>query len=162
MTRHDNYITKNKMPDTVNVSCLSLRNEGGMKDVDAFPQDLRAEHGFDNQANQLTLSPLLLDSFLKLSVSILNSPDFNESNVGIWNQFFKEPNDKKDLLAEIKIRLTPFMKMAFRGVVDQETTNRYSNYTLKKNRRRPFFHGWNEKNNFCYSIITEVSFPTWP
>ena len=24
------------------------------------------------------------------------------------------------------------MKMAFRGVVDQETTNRYSNYTLKK------------------------------
>lgn len=132
MTRHDNYITKNKMPDTVNVSCLSLRNEGGMKDVDAFPQDLRAEHGFDNQANQLTLSPLLLDSFLKLSVSILNSPDFNESNVGIWNQFFKEPNDKKDLLAEIKIRLTPFMKMAFRGVVDQETTNRYSNYTLKK------------------------------
>ena len=29
------------MPETVNVSCLSLRPEGGMKDVDAFPQDLR-------------------------------------------------------------------------------------------------------------------------
>ena len=64
MTRHDNYILNEKVPDTVKVSCLSLRKEGGMKNVDPFPQDLRAEHGFDNQANQLTLSPLLLDSFL--------------------------------------------------------------------------------------------------
>ncbi|MEC7862337.1 MAG: DUF1587 domain-containing protein, partial [Verrucomicrobiota bacterium] len=69
MTRHDNYILNEKVPDTVKVSCLSLRKEGGMQNVDPFPQDLRAEHGFDNQSNQLTLSPLLLDSFLKLSVS---------------------------------------------------------------------------------------------
>ena len=29
MTRHDNYIMEKKMPETVNVSCLSLRPEGG-------------------------------------------------------------------------------------------------------------------------------------
>ena len=56
-----------------------------------FPQDLRASHGFDNQANQLTLSPLLLDAFFRLSVSIIDSPDFNENTVGIWNTFFKLP-----------------------------------------------------------------------
>ena len=52
------------------------------------PQDLRASHGFDNQANQLTLSPLLFDAFLRLSVSVVK-PDFNENTVGIWNTFFK-------------------------------------------------------------------------
>ena len=120
MTRHDNYILNEKVPDTVKVSCLSLRKEGGMKNVDPFPQDLRAEHGFDNQANQLTLSPLLLDSFLKLSVSILESPDFNEGTVGIWNEFFKAPEVNNNPLDEIKKRLGPFMRKAFRGPIDKE------------------------------------------
>ncbi|NCG26492.1 MAG: DUF1588 domain-containing protein [Verrucomicrobiales bacterium] len=132
MTRHDNYILSEKVPDTVNVSCLSLRKEGGMKNVDSFPQDLRAEHGFDNQANQLTLSPLLLDSFLKLSVSILESPDFNEGSVSIWNEFFKTPDANKNPLDEIKKRLEPFMRKAFRGPIDKETLDRYANYGLKK------------------------------
>ncbi|NRB44523.1 MAG: DUF1592 domain-containing protein, partial [Verrucomicrobiales bacterium] len=132
MTRHDNYILNEKVPDTVKVSCLSLRKEGGMQNVDSFPQDLRAEHGFDNQVNQLTLSPLLLDSFLKLSVSILESPDFNEGSVAIWKEFFKAPDDNTNPLEEIKKRLGPFMRKAFRGQVDQETLNRYSNYGLKK------------------------------
>ena len=132
MTRHDNYILNERVPDTVNVSCLPLRNEGGMKNVDPFPQDLRAEHGFDNQANQLTLSPLLLDSFLKLSVSILESPDFNEGSVAIWNEFFKAPEANDNLLDEIKNRLGPFMRRAFRGPIDQQTLDRYSNYGLKK------------------------------
>lgn len=132
MTRHENYVLEKQMPEIVNVSCLSLRDEGGMKGVDPFPQDLRAEHGFDNQANQLSLSPLLLDSFLKLSVSILNSPDFNESSVGIWNNFFKEPDDKEELTKKIKSRLGPFMRVAFRSNVDQQTVDRYSDYTHKK------------------------------
>ena len=68
-----------------------------MKGVKSFPKDLRASHGFDNQANQLTLSPLLLDSFLRLAVSILESPDFNERSVGIWNDFFREPPAGTDL-----------------------------------------------------------------
>ena len=34
--------------------------------VAAFPQDLRAEHGYDNQADHLSLSPLLMEAFLNL------------------------------------------------------------------------------------------------
>ena len=98
----------------------------------AFPKDLRASHGFDNQANQLTLSPLLLDAFLRLSVSILESPDFNEGNVGIWNEFFKEPAADANMEAEVRKRLGPFLLRAFRRPVDREVLERYTTYTLSK------------------------------
>ncbi|MEC9092314.1 MAG: DUF1587 domain-containing protein, partial [Planctomycetota bacterium] len=80
MTRHTGYLNGKvkKVPQEVNVASYALNPKAGMRDVMAFPKDLRAAHGFDNQANQLTLSPLLLDAFLRLSVSIVESPDFNE------------------------------------------------------------------------------------
>ena len=49
--------------------------------VAPFPQDQRAEHGFDNQADHLTLSPLLMESFLTLSQTIVESPDLNRSGM---------------------------------------------------------------------------------
>jgi hypothetical protein len=143
MTRHGNYLLADKqMPDKVQVSCRSLNPEGGLKDVNAFPKDLRAAHGFDNQANQLTLSPLLLDAFLKLSVSIVESPDFTAETVGIWNDFFEEPTaaseleggelEGGELETEIKKRLAPFLGQAFRGPVDNATLDRYTAYALAK------------------------------
>ena len=134
MSRHDNYLhpASNKMPDKVRVASLALNPKAGLRDVKAFPKDLRAGHGFDNQANQLTLSPLLLDAFLRLSVSIVESPDFNEQTVGIWNEFFRQPAEGTDSQAEIKRRLEPFMKMAFRGRVDAETLDRYTAYATSK------------------------------
>ncbi|MDE0821431.1 MAG: DUF1592 domain-containing protein, partial [Opitutales bacterium] len=134
MTRESNYLRDKtgRMPDRVNVSCLSLKPRPGLKDVQAYPKDLRASHGFDNQANQLTLSPLLLDSFLKLSVSIVESPDFNEGTVGIWNDFFKEPPAGANLQEEVRKRLAPFLLQAFRNPVDDPTIGRYTTYTLAK------------------------------
>ncbi|HIG30394.1 MAG TPA: DUF1588 domain-containing protein [Verrucomicrobiales bacterium] len=134
MTRYGNYLTKNqgKMPDEVNVACLTLRSPPGFKNVEAFPKDLRASHGFDNQANQLTLSPLLLDGFLKLSVSILVSPDFNEKTVGIWKAYFAPPLEGTELRPEVEKRLVLFLGMAFRRPVDQPTLDRYVNYTMAK------------------------------
>ncbi len=134
MTRHDNYLhpAAKKMPDKVRVASLALNPKAGLREVKAFPKDLRAEHGFDNQANQLTLSPLLLDAFLRLSVSIVESPDFNEQTVGIWNEFFRQPADGADLPAEVKRRLQPFLTMAFRSRVDEETLDRYTAYAMAK------------------------------
>ena len=107
MTRHQNYLLTNerKIPDQVRVACHSLKPLAGFRGVRPFPKDLRAAHGFDNQTNQLTLSPLLLDSFLKLSVSILESPDFNEKTVGIWKEFFTAPEEGGDLEKEIASRM---------------------------------------------------------
>ncbi len=134
MTRQENYLTtgKMRMPDTVRVACRSLVLEGGLSGVEPFPKDLRAAHGFDNQANQLTLSPLLLDSFLKLSVSVLNSPDFNADTVGIWDDFFQEPSPGDDLHSELQKRIEPFLRLAFRGAVEQATLDRYATYAAEK------------------------------
>ena len=134
MTRHDNYLppVSKKMPDKVRVASLALNPKAGLREVKAFLKDLRAEHGFDNQANQLTLSPLLLDAFLRLSVSIVESPDFNEQTVGIWNDVFRQPADGTDSQAEVKRRLEPFLTIAFRGRVEAETLDRYSAYATAK------------------------------
>lgn len=128
MTRHNNYLLSSdqKIPDQVRASAKN--RDKGFREVMPFPKDLRASHGFDNQSDQLTLSPLLLDSFLKLSVSILQSPDFNEKSVGIWKEFFAEPENSENLEKEIRDRLHPFLHMAFRSPVDKETANRYVGY----------------------------------
>ena len=134
MTRQGNYLKpgSGKMPDKVDVACLSLENQGGLREVSPFPKDLRAAHGYDNQANQLTLSPLLLDSFLRLSISIVESPDFNPGTVGIWSDFFKEPAAETGIQPEIKKRLGPFLAQAFRAPADQATLKRYTAYAMSK------------------------------
>ena len=133
MTRHENYLTSRerlagRMPDDVRVASHSLSPLPGLRDVKPFPRDLQAAHGYDNQSNQLTLSPLLLDAFLRLSVSIVESPDFNPETVGIWNRFFALPGDDTDLPQEIRRRLSWFLRMTFRRPVDRETVDRYSSY----------------------------------
>ena len=50
--------------------------------VAAFPQDLRAEHGFDNQPITQHVTALM-GAFLQLGSSITQSPDFNARRVGI-------------------------------------------------------------------------------
>ncbi len=134
MTRHSDYLATadGRMPDRVSVASHSLQPEPGLKDVVAFPKDLRASHGFDNQANQLTLSPLLLDAFAKASVSIVDSPEFNEHTVGIWNEFFAAPPADADVAAEVRKRLSSFLTLTFRRPVDDETLDRYSGYVSAK------------------------------
>lgn len=134
MTRSENYLHREpgRMPGRVSVTSHSMRPIAGLRDVKAFPKDLRAEHGFDNQANQLTLSPLLLDAFLRLSVSIVESPDFNEQNVGRWNDWFREPAQGTDMQAEVKQRLAQLLSTAFRGPVNPEVLDRYTAYATGK------------------------------
>lgn len=132
MTRQTIYLNAPKMPDRVNVRSLTLNPADGLREVKAFPKDLRASHGFDNQANQLTLSPLLLDAFLRLSVSIVESPDFNENTVGVWNTLFKPPAEGIDLSVDTRKRIAAFLKRAFRGPVEVATVDRYTAYALAK------------------------------
>lgn len=134
MTRYSDYLTRSakELPQRVNVASDSLAPKPGLRGVKAFPKDLRAAHGFDNQANELTLSPLLLDAFLRLSVSIVESPDFNEQNVGIWKDFFLAPSAEVNRKHEVERRLRRFLTLAFRRPVDEETLGRYVSYALRK------------------------------
>lgn len=132
LTRLDSYLPlkTGRMPDVVQATSHTLQPVPGLRDVRAFPKDLRAEHGFDNQATQLTLSPLLLDAYLRLAVSIVESPDFRPPTVGIWPELFADPAADLELSAELPRRLRPFLRRAFRGPVDDATVQRYADYAL--------------------------------
>ena len=119
-----------KMPDAMKVGSRPLGKSqlignrlGG--DVAPFPQDLRAEHGFDNRADHLTLSPLLLESFFRLSQSILESHDVNPKTVGIWDEFFASPPESSELEKVVAKRLREFLSRAFRGPVKERQLKRY-------------------------------------
>ncbi len=133
LTRHDAaYLTSDRMPDRVDAECRSLRSEGGLRGVSAYPKDLRAAHGFDNQADQLTLSPLLLDAFLRLSVSIVESPDFHADSVGAWDDLFAAPAGGVEPDAEFSRRLARFLRRAFRRPVEPAVLERYTAYVRAK------------------------------
>ena len=94
--------------------------------VAAFPQDLRAEHGFDTQADHLSMSPLLMESFLKLGQSITGSQDFGPRRVGIWKEFFVlDPREKREVKVVVRERLWKFLRRAFRGRIKSEVVDRY-------------------------------------
>ena len=67
-----------KMPDMVTVGNRPLGKsqliEPRLTGVTPYPQDLRAEHGFDNQADQLSMSPLLLEQFMTCLLYTSPSP----------------------------------------------------------------------------------------
>ncbi|MCA8987567.1 MAG: DUF1592 domain-containing protein [Planctomycetaceae bacterium] len=134
MRVHNNYFQPEtgKMPEEVQVGNRPLGKsqmiEARLDGVAAFPQDLRAEHGYDNQADHLSMSPLLMDEFLKLGLTITDSPDFNPKQVGIWKRFFAPPAEDLDRKQEIRSRLQPFLTRAFRQPVDPETVARYAGY----------------------------------
>jgi hypothetical protein len=128
---------KGRLPDTVAVGNRPLGKsqliEPRLAGVAPFPQDLRAEHGFDTQADHLSLSPLLMESFLSLGQSIVQSRDFTKKYVGIWSDFFETPT--KDSGPEsnvIEARLTNFLTTAFRRPVETETLRRYVSFVTAK------------------------------
>ncbi len=99
MRRYEDYFhpETGKIPDHVQVASRPLskdidgRRPEGFRGVAPFPQDQRAEHGFDNRADHLTLSPLLMESFLTLSQTIVESPDLNAQECRSWNWLFAKP-----------------------------------------------------------------------
>jgi len=124
-----------KMPNTVTVSSRPLGKSGliepRLAGVGPFPQDPRAEHGFDNRGDHLSLSPFLLESFFKLSRRIVQAPNFDRRAVGIWQEFFVAPvtgNAKET----VRARLQKFMTRAFRRPVPEALLNHYTHHVHRQ------------------------------
>ena len=123
MREHRGYFqpAKGKMPDSVQVGSRPLGKsqmiQGRLGGVAPFPQDLRAEHGFDTQADHLSMSPLLMEAFLGLSRSIVQSPDFSVKTVGIWKELLDGPVDRETMAA--------FLRRAFRRPPSEAQLDRY-------------------------------------
>ncbi len=124
-----------KMPNSVTVSSRPLGKSGliepRLAGVGPFPQDPRAEHGFDNRGDHLSLSPFLLESFFKLSRRIVQSPNFDGRTVGIWKEFFVAPKVSKAKDA-VRGRLQKFMTRAFRRPVPETLLNRYTQHVHRQ------------------------------
>lgn len=123
-----------KMPANLNAGSRPLGKsqmiEPRLAGVGPFPQDLRAENGFDNRGDHLSLSPLLMESFMKLSTSIVQSRDFTPKNCGIWKTFFAPPLVNDDLENVVRQRLEPFLTHAFRRPVEEKLLNRYASHVI--------------------------------
>lgn len=134
MREHHGYFkpATGKMADVVTVGSRPLGKsqliEPRLAGVAAFPQDLRAENGFDNRGDHLSLSPLLMESFLKLGHSITESKDFAPRNVGIWSQFFAPPEEEKEQTELMRPRIRWFLRRAFRRPPADATVDRYVNF----------------------------------
>ena len=134
MREHKGYFqpATGKMAQTVTVGSRPLGKsqmiEPRLAGVAAFPQDLRAEHGYDNQADHLSLSPLLMEAFLALGQSITQSKDFGPRYVGTWKTFFLPPGPQLDVKTEVRKRLEPFLTKAFRRPVTEDVLDRYCGY----------------------------------
>lgn len=138
MREHRGYFRPEtgKMANVVTVGSRPLGKsqmiEKRLAGVAAFPQDLRAEHGFDNRGDHLSLSPLLMEAFLKLGQSITQSPDFHPRNVGVWNTFFAAPTAEMDTPAEVRRRLEPFLLKAFRRPTTDKLLERYASFVSRQ------------------------------
>ncbi|MCP4814897.1 MAG: DUF1592 domain-containing protein, partial [Planctomycetaceae bacterium] len=96
--------------------------------VGPFPQDLRADHGFDNRGDHLSLSPILMEAFFQLSRRILQSPNFDGRTVGIWKTFFMPPAEDLEVHVEVRKRLRKFLVKAFRQPLKDEVLERYARH----------------------------------
>ncbi|MDA8775562.1 DUF1592 domain-containing protein [Opitutales bacterium] len=125
-----------KMPAKMTVSSRPLGKSGliepRMDGVAPFPQDLRAEHGYDTQGDHLSLSPLLMEDFFRLSRSIVKSPSFNQRNVGSWTKYFGEPKPEVKQMAELKTRLSSLLTLAFRRPIQDKTFQKYFSYAKQQ------------------------------
>ncbi|MDG2221072.1 MAG: DUF1588 domain-containing protein, partial [Rubripirellula sp.] len=101
----------------------------GFRGVAPFPQDKRAEHGFDNQGDHLTLSPLLMESFLQLSQTISESPDLNPQECRQWDHLFAPLPPESDQAVVLRSRLERLLRRAFRRRIDHETLNQFVEFT---------------------------------
>jgi len=124
-----------KMPETVTISSRPLGKSGliepRLAGVGPFPKDPRAEHGFDNRGDHLSLSPFLMEAFFKLSRRIVQSPNFDGRNVGIWKSFFVLPEGAQPK-SVVRNRLRGFMTRAFRRPVSDDVLNRYTQHVHRQ------------------------------
>jgi len=137
MRRRDDYFHPDSrtMPQQVRVSCRPLSKDidnerpEGFRGVAAYPQDNRAEHGFDTRAADLTLSPLLMESFLQLSQSVAESPDLNAEECRSWDWLFALPDGGRDITAEdIRDRVAKLLRRAFRRSIDDESVELFAGF----------------------------------
>lgn len=151
-----------RMPYQVTVSSrpLSMDDVGGftegLEGVVPFKQDLRAEHGYDNQADHLSLSPLQMKAFLNLAHSIVYSEEFNEHSVGLWHRYFEPPEEKDAQEVIVARRVRELLNRAFRYPVEEETYQRFYQFAKAQIKKESDYT--KGMKNFIQGVLASPSF----
>lgn len=95
-----------------------------------FAIDLQAEHGFNNQGNLLSFSPILLESFINLATAVIQSPQFKSYNNDYDTLFLLKASEESQANQIARQRLSSFLERAFRRPVTQQDINKYHSYFL--------------------------------
>ena len=129
-----------RFPDAVSVGNRTLGKNQVEKQiltgVSPFAIDLQAEHGFNNRGEQLSISPIFIESVLQLAQSIVNAPEFPAYCSSYKSLFLFDRGLSGKLLEEAgRTRIQPILNHAFRRDVDQQTLDRYVEFFLTEAER---------------------------
>lgn len=106
----------------------SHRRHSDLPGVTSLPVDLPVEHGFSNDQEALSLSPLLMETYLEISSSMLNNPEFAQIS-DIWDSMFTADGaaTHAQKMEQGHEQIELFLPRAFRRKVTQEEISRYQN-----------------------------------
>lgn len=90
--------------------------------ITTLPADSRAEHGFANRNDQVSLSPALLEKYFSTAGDLLFHADFPSNHA-----LFEEPESGASDVETVRGRIAAFLPKAFRRPVGKNEIERYFN-----------------------------------
>ena len=132
-------------PDAITVGNRTLGKNQVEKEiltgVQPFAIDLQSEHGFNNFGDELSFSPILLESFLTLGQSIVASPQFDGYCKNYAMLFAIDDKQTADAVTIARSRIAELMERAFRRPVDPNVLARYAGFFERELERTKDFAG---------------------
>ena len=121
-----------KFPNSIRLSNRALGKnqieQHILTGVSPFAIDLQSEHGFNNRGDELSVSPIMVETFLNLGRSIVNAPEFDKYSNLTESSFFKLPETTPITRSLLEDHLSSFLEKAFRKPVSQDVMGRYISY----------------------------------
>ncbi|MFL2480353.1 MAG: DUF1588 domain-containing protein [Verrucomicrobiales bacterium] len=132
-----------KFPNSIRLSNRALGKnqieQHILTGVSPFAIDLQSEHGFNNRGDELSVSPIMVETFLNLGRSIVNAPEFDGYSNLTDSSFFKVPDAMPLTRKHLEVHLSSFLEKAFRKPVNPDVMGRYTSYLESELRNgKPF------------------------
>ena len=102
------------------------RRHSDLPGVSSLPVDPRVEHGFANDQDSLSLSPLQLQNYFELATSVLNNREFAQIS-GLWESMFAADDSlsKSEQVLRAHRQIRVFLPRAFRQDLSEEDLKVY-------------------------------------
>jgi mono/diheme cytochrome c family protein len=104
----------------------SHRRHSDLPGVSNLPVDPPVEHGFANDQEALSLSPLLLENYFDISTALLNNSEFAEIS-GLWDSMFiaADGTTRDQQISHAHEQISLFLPRAFRRTTTTKENERY-------------------------------------